>query len=279
MCKSISFVSQELKQVVITKRQHLAMNTEEASRRVGIAPKTWSEYEEDGRLPIHMIPRMCKAIGIQSLPSLSDTELHLPSQDNIRLRDLYSWSPYIAKTLGKKAALSYAIGSTILISDIDLALQELKELPRRTHIAELDSSLLSSVLPRQFAMEYDYEFLFALRARLLYIVRELHSRDSFSVHTVLDELILHFILQLSTPIIACWNPAEPTELDEDWNVWKASLCNDDDDLESFLYTEWMWLSAERTYHFSHWLEPAFNDYYNDLWFGKVHDDPGMLGSW
>ena len=279
MHKSISIVSQELKETVISNRQRLAMSVEDASRRAGIAPKTWTRYEEDGKLPIHMIPRVCKAIDMQSLPSLSDTELHLPSNDNSRLTNLCHWSQYIDETFGEKAALSYAIGSTILISNLDLALQELKVLPKGTHVAELDASLLSRILPSQFAMEYDYEFLSAFRSRLLYIVRKLHSKDAFSVHTVLDELILHIILQLSIPIIACWNPTEPTELDEDWNVWKTSLCNDDDDLESFLYTDYMWLSAERTYHFSHWLKPAFNDYYNDLWFGKVHDDPGMLGSW
>ena len=57
------------------------------------------------------------------------------------------------------AAISFAVGSDILLDHINEDMSELASMPIQTHIGQLNVSWLVDSLPKQFLMHYNYDFL------------------------------------------------------------------------------------------------------------------------
>ncbi len=150
------------------------------------------------------------------------------------------------------AALSFSIGSDILLDYIQQDLGELAKQPRGTHIGQLGTSFLESLLPEQFLMNYDYDFLYLMKTELIRFREHAKWGQKIIAHSVLQEIILVLVEKESEFLIESY---ENLELDAGWEEWAYDVLGDAD-IEMFLYSD-SYLSADDSYHFSHWQERQF----------------------
>ena len=106
-----------------------------------------------------------------------------------------AWSKYLEKEFGESAALSFVIGSDILLDHIKEDIEELSRLPKGSHIGQIGTSFIESLLPQQFLMHYDYEFLYAMYCELERLRVIAGNGGKIIAHSVLDEIILCLIVE------------------------------------------------------------------------------------
>lgn len=231
------------------RRNELHLTIEEAAQRAGVGTKTWSRYEAGESIRQDKCKGVCKALNWLRLPIEKEEE---DSFDLADYRNHEAWSDYLKDNFGEIAALSFAIGSDLLLDYIKEDLEELSQLPKGTHIGQLGVSYLHSLLPPQFLMNYDYEFLYVMKMSLIRLRKYAKWGNAIVAHSVLDEVILKLVAEESEFLI---NSNENLELDRDWNEWVYDVFGDAD-IDMFLYSD-IYLSAGNSYHFSHWLEEQF----------------------
>ena len=161
-----------------------------------------------------------------------------------------AWSKYLEDKFGKIAALSFSIGSDILLDYVNQDLEELSKQPKGTHIGQLGVSYLETLLPTQFLMNYDYNFLYIMKSKLIQLRKHAKWGHEIIAHSVLEEIILILVEEESEFLIESY---ENLELESDWKEWVYDVLGDAD-IDMFLYSD-EYLSAEDSYHFLNWLEP------------------------
>ena len=185
-----------------------------------------------------------------------------------------AWSPYLAEVFGKKVAIAFVIGSEILLDRLDEDIRGISSLPKGSHIGELDASWISSSLPPQFLMRYDYDFLYALRKTIIKFRKAAPVVDIIQAHSVMEELALFLIQQEGISFFEIcteyeYNESEKEDNDEDnyddddyvgdydFDYEWAFDIFDDMDIVTCFYSDWYLLDSEHSYHFDHWFEEQF----------------------
>jgi len=260
--------SAELGKKIRLRRNELGLTIEEAASRAGVGTKTWSRYEFGESIRHDKVLNICKALNWHTLPGFSDQ----PEVDLDKYKNSEVWPQALADTYGDAAAISFVIGSNILLDHLQQDLETLSHKPKGTHIGELECSWLEGNLPPQFLTEYDYDFLYYLKSILLQYRAQAASGTPFIAHSVADELTLYLVMEESKFLmesIAPYIPLEESPLEEsdpedecfysDWETWPFDLF-DDMDVVTFLYSDF-YLDQNHSYHFVHWQEPQF---YNSL---------------
>jgi len=163
-----------------------------------------------------------------------------------------AWSSFLYEKFNEIVAASFAIGSDIVLDYIEQDMDELTSRPKGTHIGQLDFSLLKSILPEQFLMYYDYDFLYIMRYKLISLRKLASSGREIIAHTVLDELLLKIIAEESENLIEDTFLISPNNY---WKDWQYELF-DDDDIAISLYSG-IYLTEADDYHFSNWLKEQF----------------------
>lgn len=256
--------STDLGHKIRLRRNELGLTIEEAASKAGIGTKTWSRYEAGGSIRHDKMLSVCKALNWHTLPIQEET-----SQVEIDFNEYKSskvWPQALADAFGDIAAMSFVIGSDILLDDIEQDLQALSHKPKGTHIGELELSWLEGSLPLQFLMQYDYDFLYRLRTTVISYRNQAANGNYFIAHTVMDELTLYLIMEESKFSIESiipymqLNESEPKDdhLYSDWSDWYNWPFNifDDMDIITFLYSD-LYLEKNHDYHFEHWQEAQF----------------------
>lgn len=249
--KSISG-SQDLAQAIRTRRIDLDLTVEEAARRAGIGTKTWSRYEAGEAIRADKCAGVCRALEWRCLPGGVED----PEKAN-RLGDLRNhavWSSSLAEMYGDHAAASFAVGSDILLDDLEAELAAMSELPRGSHIGQLSFSLFKDILPKQFLMRYDYDFLYRMKTVLSALRTWIGANTFTKAHTVLEELIIYLCIEESYFLVED-NLVEMTEQFEDWDEWIYDLF-EDQDMHMFLYGDW-YVDEDNPYHFDNWTKQQF----------------------
>ena len=239
----------KLAEKIRARRNELHLTIEEAAKRAGVGTKTWSRYEAGESIRQDKYKGVCKALNWMQLP------IEEMDEDSFNLADYHSheaWSKFLEDNFGEIAALSFAIGSDILLDYIEQDIDELSQLPKGTHIGQLGTSYLQSLLPPQFLMNYDYELLYAIKLRLIQLRNFAKCGKEIVAHSVLDEIILKLTAEESEFLI---ENNSNLEVENGWKDWVYDLF-DDEDIVTFLYSDWH-LSTEDSYHFSHWMEQQF----------------------
>lgn len=238
------------------RRNELGLTIEEAAERSGVGTKTWSRYEAGGSIRNDKVSGICKVLKWNTIPESDSYEKKFDINE-YKKRD--SWSDSLAQNYGLGAAVSFVIGSDILCDNIQRDLDELAKKPKGTHIGELTFSYLVDCMPEQFLMNYDYEFLYCMKIRLLNYCKSAKYVDNFIAHTVLDEIILYNVMRESEFFVeGQYIPNLPLDQSEEydrWDSWAFDLF-DDTDVVTSLYSD-KYLTKDHTYHFSHWLEQQF----------------------
>lgn len=251
------------------KRQRILLNLsiEEAARISGVGAKTWGRYEAGQAIRADKIKGVCKALKWKTLP-IDDGQHHEIENEYAWLEEIdpsdEGWSTALCEAYGRKAAVSFAVGSAILLDYMNEDLNSLKEKPAGTHIGQLPWSYLADMLPGQYLMRYDYEFLFRFRTALISYRNRVTHGDDLYAHTVAEELIAHLIRDISFDSVNDWAPSQKSicadddesyDLDTMWDEWPESLC-DDDDISYYLDDD-RYTASDDAYSFEHWFEPQF----------------------
>lgn len=259
-------VNEQLAKAIKTRREALGLSIEEAANRAGIGVKTWYRYESAGSIRNDKVKGVCKALGWTTLP-LGQDAANADSNEYVWIESIdeshEAWSPVLCELFGRPAAISFALGSDFVYDLLSQDLFALQELPRGSHIGQLNSSWIVDYMPKQFLVRYDYEFMYRLRAALHDFRRRLHYGRDYHAHTVAEELLVRLIRDNSFDAIEEWLQSkgaeacrgdadgEPIAESESWAEWPEDLCGDDD--FSMFLDDNRWLPEGDEYHFDRWF--------------------------
>lgn len=244
--------SAELAKKIRARRNELGLTIEEAARKAGVGIKTWCRYEAGESIRQDKCRGVCKALNWKLLPLDDDTDNPFGTEN---YRNHKAWSKYLEENFGETAAASFVIGSDMLLDYINEDLQELSSRGKGTHIGQLDASYLATVLPPQFLMEYNYEFMYRMKTSLTDLRARAKTGADMRAHNVLEEIIYILAVEESEFLVE----SDPEFCgEEDWKDWVFDLL-DDEDVVTFLYSDF-YLPQTDSYHFSHWAEGiCYND--------------------
>lgn len=231
------------------RRNELNLTIEDAAKRAGVGTKTWCRYEAGESIRQDKYKGVCKALSWRKFPGREN-------QDEMLSRGSYrqekAWSTYLEENFGETAALSFTIGCELLLHHIDEDLLEISTHPKGTHIGQLETSFMSDLLPKQFLMQYDYEFLYITRCKLLQLIDVAHSGEVIVAYSVIEEILLYMIANESDFFV---HEVYNSKKDEDWKNWIYDILKDDD-VDICLYSD-MYVDKNNIYHFSYWMEKQF----------------------
>lgn len=247
--------SRNLGASIRAQRVALGLTIEEAASKAGVGTKTWCRYESGSSIRNDKVLGVCKALGWLRLPDDGRKE----EDEDLSYLDVIDesnevWPAWLDESYGRKAAVSFVVGSDLLLDYLKEDLSALSSKPRGTHIGELGASWLDGDLPEQFVTRYDYEFIFALLCVVENYRKQARYVRGFTAHTVLEELALYLIIEESRTSLEEWCPNEADE-EDGWDEW-VSDARDDEDLEWSLFSG-RFVSPGEVYHFDNWLTPQF----------------------
>ena len=249
----------ELGKAIKNQRNKLNLTIEEAASKTGIGTKTWSRYESGEPIRSDKIRSLCKTLNWAALPDIDGVDRGAKVDFNDYMNNK-AWSPYLRECFGKYAALSFVIGSEILLDELNADLAELSKMPKGSHIGEVSSSFITPIMPKPFLMRYDYEFIWALRNTLIHLRKIAPYTRDMVAHRVIDELVLYLVVEESRFLMEEMEFDFSTENDKDeyadWDKWLFDLF-DDMDLITFLYSNMYILNPDDTYHFNNWFKQQF----------------------
>lgn len=241
--------SEELAKKIKLRRNELGITIEEAAKRAGVGTKTWCRYEAGGSIREDKYRGVCKALNWLDILEEKDVEQFSIAE----YRKSNMWSDYIEQNYGKIAAASLTIGSDLLYDFVKEDLESISRMPRYSHIGELKTSFLKSLLPQQFIVRYDYEFLYSLYVTIYKIRRNLQMNSKIVARSVLEELAIYMMVEESRMLMEI----SDLKLEDGWEDWVFDLF-EDMDIITFLYSN-MFLTEEDTYYFDYWLKQQFWD--------------------
>lgn len=253
--KSIKGTS-KLGEAIKSRRQELGFTIEEAATKAGVGIKTWCRYESGESIRSDKAKGICKALNWRTLSNENDSNNAGFNLEEYQNKD--AWSQYLCDQFGEAVAISFAIGSDFLLDYINDDLDEIARLPKGSHLGQLSVSMMKDILPEQFLMLYDYDFLYHLKVEVLKLRRIAQSGNPIIAHTVLQELAIYLITEESEFLMETMLPAMMSSgisgLDalEDWPFDLF----DDMDIVTWLYSN-NYLTKDNIYHFDHWAEDQF----------------------
>lgn len=236
------------------RRVELGYTIEEAAKKTGVGQKTWSRYEAGEAIRSDKLGKVLRVLKWNAFP---------PDSADPCVDDPFSkidpsheaWSRFLANTFGTRTACMFAIGYDLVSDYVNEELEELRSLPAGTHVGQLSVSWLSYMLPPQFLMKYDYEFVFALKHALNSLKLSAKSGKQLVAHTVLEEIATYLIETEADSYMELFDVEEPYE-DECPEGLLGEICGDID-VYTFLYSSYHFVQPGETYHFDNWLKPQF----------------------
>lgn len=244
--------NKKLAKQIKLRRNELGLTIEEAASRASVGTKTWSRYESGSSIRIDKCKGICKALNWHTIPNQKIADNKQFSIQEYKNHE--AWSEFLYNTFGLGAAVSFVIGSDILLDYINGDMEELASMPVGTHIGQLSVSWLDANLPEQFLMHYNYEFLYQMKCTLLEM--RMHANNGLPIiaHSVLEELLLYLCCTESSTLIELDNNLNELQ-NIDWKDWIFDLF-DDMDIISFLYSH-IHLDINHPYHFFQWTKKQF----------------------
>ncbi|MBQ1772239.1 MAG: helix-turn-helix domain-containing protein [Clostridia bacterium] len=246
--------SRELAQQIRRRRQELGLTIEEAASRADVGIKTWCRYEAGESIRREKSKGICKALNWHGLPGGEE------QADTVSVEELKrgkAWSDYLENSYGIGAAVSFAIGSGLLLDHIEEDMKALASMQRGSHLGQIGVPLLLDFLPDQFLPEYDYDFLYRMKCALTELTKRACAGDAMTAYSVLQELVLYLCSREAEAFMkleAYPQFSEETEINRPGN-WVFDLFGDMD-LISFLFSG-QYLRQDHPYHFSHWNDLQF----------------------
>lgn len=246
----------KLSERIRNRRQELGLTIEEAASKAEVGIKTWCRYENGESIRRDKAKGICKALNWRILPDdVAKDELDF---DINEYKNRYAWSTHICDCYGEAAAISFVIGSDILLDYLEEDLQELSALPKGTHVGQLVSSWVKDIMPGQFLMRYDYELLYCLKTTVVKLREMAHYGLPFKAHSVMEELVIYLFVEESKFLMESMTSDMEAYGIEDLDTWQDWIFDffEDMDVVTCLYSE-IYLTCNDIYHFDHWKEKQF----------------------
>ena len=250
----------ELGRQIRLRRNELGLTVGQAAEKAGVGVMTWSRYESGDSIRQDKYAGICRALDWHDIPrndsqTASDFDL-----DACRSSDV--WPKALAEKLGESAAISFVVGSDLLLDSLEEDLEALSAMPKGSHIGEQGVFWLTKELPQQFLMRYDYEFLYLFKTVILRLRLAASRGEEIAAHSVIEELALYLIMEHSRSmmegIVLAANQEASEQgavLDDNWDGWAFQLFGNKD-LITNLYAD-SYLQESDSYHFDHWQDAQF----------------------
>lgn len=249
--------TQKLAEAMKNRRQELGLTIEEAASRAGVGTKTWCRYEAGESIRQDKAKGVCKALNWRGIPGTDGNSGD--AFDLEEYRHHKAWSRFLCNRFGEAAAISFAIGSDLVLDYIDEDLTDLSQMPRGTHIGQLPGSMMKDILPVQFLVRYDYEFLYQLKVNVKKLRGAARYSNHFLAHTVIQEILVYLFVEESKFLMETMEQ----EMEESgvtglkmWDDWAFDLF-EDMDVVTYLYSD-DYLTSDHIYHFDHWADEQFH---------------------
>lgn len=249
--------TQKSAEAIRNRRQELGLTIEEAASRAGVGIKTWCRYEAGESIRQDKVKGICKTLNWHAFPGEKDEEAVKFDLDQYKRHE--AWSQYISDRFGEAAAISFVIGSDIVLDSLEEDLRELSAMPGGTHVGQIPVSMMKDILPAQFLMRYDYEFLYCLKTTVVNLRAAAHNSRHFLAHSVMQELAIYLFSEEAEFLMDCMSPemeACGIEGLDMWKEWAFDLF-DDMDIVTYLYSD-NYLTHDHIYHFDHWTEDLYS---------------------
>ena len=191
--------------------------------------------------------------------------LHLPGWDEIPTELAAGYSPRLAGMLGEKAARCFAMGAFLYDQSLAEDLDGLGELPRGTHLGELEDTHIGTTLPNLWLTRYDYELVFQLRRSAQLLCLRLTGEEELAddeplVRSMAEALVLHDVFDLGCTI---GSAAHGVLIErETWEGWVDALSGPDRPARRAIYTM-MIPPADSPEHFDNWFAPLADPFVPD----------------
>ena len=244
--------SKQLSENIRKRRQELGLTVEEAASIANVGVKTWYRYESGESIRQDKYKGICRALNWrQPTETISETKTEIDY-----FKSSGGWSSYLEKYYGDFAAVAFASGSEMLLDDIKEDMDALSRMSKGTHVGQLDISWMKEMLPEQFLMEYDYEFLYKLKALVIRLRAIANAGSHIIANNVIEELVLYLIYEESEALMEAFceeNRGEEYELGREW----LFEILDDMDIITCLYSDF-YIDRDHMYHFQNWNEPFYS---------------------
>ena len=246
----------KLGETIKNRRQELGFTIEEAASKAGVGTKSWCRYEAGESIRSDKAKGICKVLNWHKLPGETDTDEISFNLEEYKKHD--AWSQYICEEFGEAEAISFAIGSDIILDHIEEDLRELATMPKGSHVGQLPVSMMKDVLPEQFLMRYDYDFLYQMKITVIYLRTVARGGNCFFANSVLQELAIFLFMEEAGFLMDCMLPdmemhgVSGLDILEDW-VFDMF---EDMDIVTCLYSN-DYLTEENIYHFDYWTKEQF----------------------
>lgn len=211
------------------------------------------------------------------IPINNNDASHVKEEINLsEYKESKGWSTFLETNFGILSAIHYAAGSDLLLDALEYEMHELSRMPIRSHVGQINSSVLKDNLPQQFMTRYDYDFLYKFRSEL--IDMRLRAMDGLSIiaHSVAQELIIYISNDMGK--IATESDENVKKLITDHKLIydKLSFEMDDEDLDEMKFYDEDWVftlfgdadilselysgravAKGNSYHIKHWFDEQF----------------------
>ena len=202
---------------------------------------------------------------IDELTQESVQGLQIPEWDYIPTDLAAGYSPRLVGMLGEKAARCFAVGAFLYDQSLAEDLDSLKELPRGTHLGELEDTHIGTTLPNLWLTRYDYEFVFQMRRSAQLLCLRLTGEEELAddgplVRSMAEALALHDVYDLGCTVGAA---ARGVLVDQGtWEEWVDALSGPDRPAHRAIYTM-MIPPADSPEHFDNWFAPLADPFVPD----------------
>ncbi|WP_311471551.1 helix-turn-helix transcriptional regulator [uncultured Actinomyces sp.] len=191
--------------------------------------------------------------------------LHLPGWDEIPTELAAGYSPRLAGMLGEKAARCFAMGAFLYDQSLAEDLDGLGELPRGTHLGELEDTHIGTTLPNLWLTRYDYEFVFQMRRSAQLLCLRLTGEEELAddgplVRSMAEALALHDVFDLGCTIGSATHGVLVER--ETWEEWVDALSGPDRPARRAIFTM-MIPPADSPEHFDNWFAPFADPFVPD----------------
>lgn len=276
--------SPELGQKIRERREELGHTINEISNQADISVSSWNRYEAGGDIRKDKIAGLCKALRWVRLPnSINPTGT---IEENINEEDepaILVYKPVLISrysgTGGEVDSLPICAGLLtgleFLKDVLDEALDDLSEEPRGTHIGMIDT-IISYRMPEQFLTEYDYEFIYGMRAKVLSMLRAIDYNKEIEINTVMDDIILDVAFDLcetwfDNDFVIKENSSDGKEVFDsrkehyDFDCYREDVdlfledYGDDCLIDFVLYDDEICIPKDSPFHVSHWFDVRSKD--------------------
>ena len=239
-----------------SRRKELGLTIEEAASRAGVGTKTWSRYEAGESIRVDKAKGVCKALNWHNIP-IGEVDDDFNGINVKKYRNHEAWSKFLKNNFGDRAALSFAVGSDLVLDRIKEDLSEISSLPANSHLGQLGFSLMLDSLPKQFLVCYDYDFLYRLKCSLIVLRGRAQNGLEMMAHSVIEELLIYLCNEEGAAFIELQGGIEGLKDGKEfcYQDWIFDLFGDED-IITFLYSD-MYIDEEHSYHFSNWFSQQF----------------------